>query len=82
MSQYNIAVLAGDGIGPEVMQEANKVLDAPTRLVVLLSTRKAKPCQPKPCWAVSRPMPFYSALSAAPSGIRCHWNNARNAQRC
>lgn len=28
MSQYNIAVLAGDGIGPEVMQEANKVLDA------------------------------------------------------
>ncbi|MEL7443985.1 MAG: isocitrate/isopropylmalate family dehydrogenase, partial [Pseudomonadota bacterium] len=28
MSQYSIAVLAGDGIGPEVMQEANKVLDA------------------------------------------------------
>ncbi|RDV24349.1 3-isopropylmalate dehydrogenase [Alteromonas aestuariivivens] len=28
MSQFNIAVLAGDGIGPEVMQEANKVLDA------------------------------------------------------
>jgi len=27
MSQYSIAVLAGDGIGPEVMQEANKVLD-------------------------------------------------------
>ena len=28
MSQFSIAVLAGDGIGPEVMQEANKVLDA------------------------------------------------------
>jgi 3-isopropylmalate dehydrogenase len=28
MSQFNIAVLAGDGIGPEVMHEANKVLDA------------------------------------------------------
>lgn len=28
MTQYTIAVLAGDGIGPEVMQEANKVLDA------------------------------------------------------
>ena len=28
MSEFNIAVLAGDGIGPEVMQEANKVLDA------------------------------------------------------
>ncbi|GGA67734.1 3-isopropylmalate dehydrogenase [Neiella marina] len=27
MSQYNIAVLAGDGIGPEVMAEALKVLD-------------------------------------------------------
>lgn len=25
---YKIAVLAGDGIGPEVMQQANKVLDA------------------------------------------------------
>ncbi|MCW8106946.1 3-isopropylmalate dehydrogenase [Alteromonas ponticola] len=28
MKQANIAVLAGDGIGPEVMQEACKVLDA------------------------------------------------------
>ena len=28
MSEYNIAVLAGDGIGPEVMAEALKVLDA------------------------------------------------------
>lgn len=28
MSSFNIAVLAGDGIGPEVMHEAKKVLDA------------------------------------------------------
>jgi 3-isopropylmalate dehydrogenase len=28
MSQFNIAVLAGDGIGPEVMKQAIKVLDA------------------------------------------------------
>ena len=28
MASYQVAVLAGDGIGPEVMQEANKVLDA------------------------------------------------------
>lgn len=28
MSSFNIAVLAGDGIGPEVMQEAKKVLSA------------------------------------------------------
>ena len=27
-SQYRIAVLAGDGIGPEVMRQAEKVLDA------------------------------------------------------
>ncbi|MBC3765354.1 3-isopropylmalate dehydrogenase [Neptunicella marina] len=27
MSEYNIAVLAGDGIGPEVMQQALRVLD-------------------------------------------------------
>lgn len=28
MKRHNIAVLAGDGIGPEIMVEANKVLDA------------------------------------------------------
>ena len=28
MTTHNIAVLAGDGIGPEVMQQAHKVLDA------------------------------------------------------
>ena len=28
MSEYSIAVIAGDGIGPEVTREAMKVLDA------------------------------------------------------
>ena len=28
MSKYNIAVIPGDGTGPEVIAEANKVLDA------------------------------------------------------
>lgn len=28
MSSYQLAVLAGDGIGPEVMAEADKVLNA------------------------------------------------------
>ena len=28
MKEYKIAVLAGDGIGPEIMEEAKKVLDA------------------------------------------------------
>lgn len=43
MSQYNIAVLAGDGIGPEVMQEANKVLDAIEQKFGLSFTRTDYP---------------------------------------
>jgi len=31
MSPFKIAVLAGDGIGPEVMAEALRVLDAVSR---------------------------------------------------
>ena len=41
MSQYSIAVLAGDGIGPEVMQEANKVLDAVEKKVNVTLNRTA-----------------------------------------
>ncbi|BBO26766.1 3-isopropylmalate dehydrogenase [Alteromonas sp. I4] len=43
MSQYNIAVLAGDGIGPEVMQEANKVLDAIEQKFAVSFNRTAYP---------------------------------------
>ena len=28
MKEYKVAVVAGDGIGPEIMAEAKKVLDA------------------------------------------------------
>ena len=28
MAEYNLAVIAGDGIGPEVIDEGRKVLDA------------------------------------------------------
>lgn len=38
---YNIAVLAGDGIGPEVMAQANKVLDAVEKKFGFTLTRKA-----------------------------------------
>jgi len=38
---YNIAVLAGDGIGPEVMAQANKVLDAIEKKFGFSVTRKA-----------------------------------------
>jgi 3-isopropylmalate dehydrogenase len=41
MSTYKIAVLAGDGIGPEVMAEANKVLDAVEQKFGLSLNRKA-----------------------------------------
>ena len=43
MSQFNIAVLAGDGIGPEVMQEANKVLDAIEQKFAITLNRTAYP---------------------------------------
>ena len=43
MSQYSIAVLAGDGIGPEVMQEANKVLDAVEKKFNVTLNRTAYP---------------------------------------
>ncbi len=43
MSQYSIAVLAGDGIGPEIMQEANKVLDAVADKFGITLTRSAYP---------------------------------------
>ena len=38
---YHIAVLPGDGIGPEVMTQALKVLDAVRRLKVV---SKPMPC--------------------------------------
>lgn len=41
MQAYQIAVLAGDGIGPEVMAEANKVLDAIETQFSLKLTRTA-----------------------------------------
>ncbi|GGW72737.1 3-isopropylmalate dehydrogenase [Alteromonas halophila] len=43
MSQYSIAVLAGDGIGPEIMQEADKVLSAVAERFGITLNRKAFP---------------------------------------
>lgn len=43
MSQFTIAVLAGDGIGPEVMAEANKVLDAVEQKYSVTFNRTAYP---------------------------------------
>lgn len=43
MSTYQLAVLAGDGIGPEVMAQANKVLDAVEQKFGLTIGRTAYP---------------------------------------
>ena len=43
MSEYTIAVLAGDGIGPEVMAEADKVLNAIEQRFNLTIARTAYP---------------------------------------
>ena len=43
MSTYQLAVLAGDGIGPEVMAQANKVLDAVEQKFGLTLNRTAYP---------------------------------------
>jgi len=85
MSQYSIAVLAGDGIGPEVMQEANKVLDAVEKKFNVTLNRtaypvggvatplilKAKRYPQKRFWAVSKPMRSCLAVSVALSGTPC-----------
>ena len=42
MSQYRIAVIGGDGIGPEVMTEALKVLRAVTGPSLSLSWEEAE----------------------------------------
>ncbi|MCU7554855.1 3-isopropylmalate dehydrogenase [Alteromonas sp. ASW11-19] len=43
MSQFSIAVLAGDGIGPEVMQEADKVLSAVEQKFAITLERTSYP---------------------------------------
>ena len=43
MNSYNIAVLAGDGIGPEVMEQALRVLDAVEKKFGFTTVRTA-------CW--------------------------------
>ncbi|XMR47285.1 isocitrate/isopropylmalate family dehydrogenase [Escherichia coli] len=73
MSSYRIAVLPGDGIGPEVMAEAVKVLEKVQAkfgfsLIMIAMTWVASPsttmaprCHKAPSRAVRRPMPCCSA---------------------
>ncbi len=78
MSSYRIAVLPGDGIGPEVMAEAVKVLEkvqanlaSPSTTSAMTwaaspSTTTAPRCPRAPLQAARRPMPCCSARWAAP----------------
>ncbi len=71
---HRIAVLAGDGIGPEVMREALKVLDAAgARFGFTLErtealVRRARPFRKRRSPPAMLPTRFSSAPSAAPSG--------------
>lgn len=55
--QYHIAVLAGDGIGPEVMTEALKVLDATAKICGFTLTRDEKLVGGAAIDACSTPLP-------------------------
>ncbi len=55
--QYHIAVLAGDGIGPEVMTEALKVLDATAKICGFTLTRGKKLVGGAAIDACSTPLP-------------------------
>jgi 3-isopropylmalate dehydrogenase len=63
---YHIAVLPGDGIGPEVMAQALKVLEAVRRFAMKITTshydvggiaidRHGNRCRRRPSKAASRP---------------------------
>lgn len=76
---HHVAVLAGDGIGPEVMAEALKVMDAAAKRFGFTVTARALVggaaidaaagrCPTKPSKPATRPTPSCSAPWAARSG--------------
>lgn len=81
MSQtHHIAVLPGDGIGPEIMAQAYKVIDAVRQrfglristseydVVAQLSTSTARLCPQQPLQAANKPARFCLAPSVAQMG--------------
>lgn len=90
---YHIAVLAGDGIGPEVMAEALKVMDAVAQKHNFTVTREehwvggaaidhcGTPLPRTQFKLVTRHRPFCLAASAARNGITCPTVNGRKRER-
>ena len=86
--EYNIAVIRGDGIGPEVIAEATKVLDAIgarfghtfnyNYVLAKLSTRQAAAFRRKPWRRQKHPTQSCSAQWAVLSGTPCPAMNVLN----
>lgn len=91
---YHIAVLPGDGIGPEVMNQAMKVLEAVRqRFAMHITTsqydvggaaidRQGTPCRRRPSPDASRRMRSCSAPSAVRNGSTCRRRNNQSVARC
>ena len=89
---HHVAVLAGDGIGPEVMAEALKVMDAAAKKFGFTVTRDERlvggaaidACgrPTKPSRPATGPTPFCSAPWAARSGTRSRTSPAPKWARC
>ena len=91
---YKIAVLAGDGIGPEVMDEALNVLDMVEKKFDVIFTRttanvgepvsttKARRCRRVRLISAKPLMLFYSVLLAGQNGKLCLLTNSLNVGRC
>ena len=91
---HRIAVLAGDGIGPEVMREALRVLDAAASKFGFTVERTEElvggaaidacgtPLPEKQLQPVTLLKPFSLAASAARSGIISRTNSVRKRGRC
>jgi len=90
MSSYQLAVLAGDGIGPEVMAEADKVLNAVEQKFGFTLNRTAYPvggyaidhhghALPDETLAGCEAlMPFYLVQLVGLSGMNCRWINVQS----
>lgn len=91
---YHIAVLPGDGIGPEVMNQAMKVLEAVRqRFAMHITTsqydvggaaidRQGTPCRRRPSPDANRRMRSCSAPSVVRNGNTCRPPSSQSAVRC
>jgi hypothetical protein len=84
---FKVAVLSGDGIGPEVMAEALKVLDAVQGKYGVTFERTfanvgARLCPKKQLMSARLQTQFFLVRSVARSGKSCRPMSNRNAVHC